>query len=315
MEATICGSLSMTRKPTMALLFLSTSAPCARNQIRPASCAVEIIRSSSTTATSGFVRRKRRWSKNWTRSSRLAACVHISPPMPPWWCEFAPLHPQHWNSPAICSPCFDRQLTSLLSSRPERLRASGDHDCQHTRIGYRPGRKPTAAGVRAKTTPDHAGVPTLSAELPCLSLLFTLLFLLFLCIAVDHNGSDEKPCLCRARRHQLQIMLLDNRRGISRLIGHLVNVFVDGNASRNASMPQHVLLPLDTSILGDLLLEPVKEAVAARPDRFMRPDVWIQPLGQRVVDRDGPPAVRLGDPSFQVNDPVRGCYESFYRVL
>ena len=100
---------------------------------------------------------------------------------------------------------------------------------------------------------------------PCLSLLFTLLFLLFLCIAVDHNRSDGKPCLCRARRHQLQIMLLDNRRGISRLIGHLGHVFVDGNERRNASMPQRVLLPLDASVLGDLLLEPVKEAVAASP--------------------------------------------------
>jgi len=161
---------------------------------------------------------------------------------------------------------------------------------------------PNACQMQSKKR--AAGKLTLSAELPCLSLLFTLLLLLFLCIAVDHNRSDGKPCLCRARRYQLQIMLLDNRRGIPRLIGHLWHVFVDGNERRNASMPQRVLLPLDASILGDLLLEPVKEAVAARPDRLMRPDVWIQPLGQRLVDRDGPPAVRFGDPSFQINDPV-----------
>ena len=72
---------------------------------------------------------------------------------------------------------------------------------------------------------------------PCLSLVFSLLLLLFLRIAVDHIRSDGKPRLCRARRHQLQIMLLDNRRGISRLIGHLGHVFVDGNERRNASMP------------------------------------------------------------------------------
>jgi hypothetical protein len=75
-----------------------------------------------------------------------------------------------------------------------------------------------------------------SGGFSCLSLLFTLLFLLFLCVAVDHNRSDGKPCLCRTRRHQLQIMLLDNRRGISRLVGHLGHVFVDGNERGNASV-------------------------------------------------------------------------------
>ena len=78
-------------------------------------------------------------------------------------------------------------------------------------------------------------------------------------------------------------MLLDNRCGISRLIGHLGHVFVDGNARRNASVPQRVLLPLDASVLGDLLLEPVKEAVAifepAKLDRhvFRRADGGILP--------------------------------------
>ena len=107
--------------------------------------------------------------------------------------------------------------------------------------------------------------------------------------------STARFASCLRRRSQ-QIMLLDNRRGISRLIGNPGHDFVDGNERRNASMPQRVPLPLDASVLGDLLLEPVKKTMAARPDRLMRPDVWIQPPGQRLVDRDSPPAVRFGDP-------------------
>jgi hypothetical protein len=89
----------------------------------------------------------------------------------------------------------------------------------------------------------------------------------------------------------LQIMLLDNRRGISRLIGHLRHVFVDGNERRNACMPQRVLFPLDASVLGDLLLKPVKKAVAARPNRLMRPDTHeARPMGEREAGAPAPVA-------------------------
>jgi len=69
---------------------------------------------------------------------------------------------------------------------------------------------------------------------------------------------------------------------------------------------QHVLLPLDTSILGDLAAGAGKRGCGCQARPVYAAGCVDSATGPACrEDRDGPSAaVRLGDPSFQVNDPV-----------